>query len=120
MKNLLISLIIACVVSTSFVSTASAEPTPEYADNVVSMVIQVNVRSKHSGKVTSQKKYPFSFKKPISTALKFCATDNGSSRICLYRVEGDKQTYVFDYQYSVDDDAMVVYQTVTKPKTASR
>ncbi len=114
MKNLFISLIIACVVSTSFVSTASAEPTLEKVDNVVSMTIKVTKKSKFTGKVLSKKIYPFSFEKPVSTSLKPCVTDNGSSRICLYRVEGNKETYVFDYGYSDSDDLIVDYNTVSK------
>lgn len=126
MKNLLISLIIACVVFTSFVSTASAEPTFEKADNVVSMVIQVTKMSK-SGKVMMTKKYcPLDaykceqLQKPITTLLKPCATDNGSSRICLYEIKGNKEIRIFDYDYSDRDHSIVVYQFATKPKTASR
>ena len=112
MKNLFISLIIVCIVFTSFVSTASAEPTLEKRYNVISMIIKVTVRSKFSNKTTS-KKYPFSFEKPVTTLLKSCVTDNGSSRICLYEVKGNKDIYIFDYNYSDIDDSIVVYEFST-------
>jgi hypothetical protein len=110
-KNLLISLFVALVVLVSFVRPALAEVTSETADNVLAVTIQVTKKSKFSTR-TTHKDYRISFgDKAVSTLLKPCVTDNGSSRICLYQVKGSKEIYVFDYEYSDSDDSIVNYET---------
>ena len=109
MKNLLIS-IVALVVLISFVRPASAEPTFEKSDKVLSMTIQVTHKSESSER-TTQKDYHISFgDKAVSTLLKSCATDNGSARICLYQVKRGKEIFVFDYGYSDSDDSIIRYE----------
>ncbi len=102
MKNSLISLIVACVVSTSFVSTASAEV--EFEKNT--KVVEVLFKHMKWGW-----KQSFNFHTPTATLLKTCV-DNVKYN-CFYEVDSrGRERKLYQYR-NVDGMVMVVYKFQT-------
>jgi hypothetical protein len=103
MKNLLISIVAAFVLCGSL-TAASAEPNEKD-------VVTIRVTNMKTG----YKLADISFDAPTKVLRKAC---NGErDRECLYKVEGKKETYLYDFN---PDWAMVVYTYETKIEIARR
>lgn len=103
MKNLLISIVAALILCGSS-AVASAEPNEKD-------VVTIRVTNMKTG----YKLANISFEAPTKVLRKACNGKRG--RECLYKVEGKKETYLYDFN---PEWAMVVYTYETKIEIAGR
>ena len=105
MKNLLISIVAACILLAT--GTARAERTYEKREDVVKLVIKTKA---------GYELFRYEWTKPVTTLIKTCNRD--PKRECVYLVtKGGKEKYLYDYQAAELTYARYAFQY---PLVASR